>query len=421
MNTLNIDINKTENLLAKIKNFYSNKIDLAKKEIDRLLKNSREESKKITKMRKKYGINQQPGFNIFEVISDQYQKENLHSNILKTILDPQTKEIGNIVFLNKFVDLLNKKADLNILHFSENDDIQIEREKRNIDLLIHYNKNNEKRAIIIENKINDAEDQPDQLPRHAKYVIDERMKIEAVVYLTKTRDKKPPNKTAYSEEYRGFYQEEVLKGNKEIHISVIDQNKIDLSHFFLDACIKETQEKTTEVFLEQYNNLLKHLGGREMTKELDRELLLKLCEKDNIEGFQNIGNIWEKRNAIVEAMLFPELEKRLNDYKLKGVILIKKIDEKHEIRFGRDDGGYHFSIMKLSGDLSGIEKERYQSIFKCPFFNNTRFKEIDYNQREFWRYVDAEHIASHHENLFEWVFTGLKKIEELYKNEKTSS
>ena len=64
---------------------------------------------------KKYDLLDESRFNIFTSISSIYHRENLHSDILKLILDPNTGEIGNPENIKLFVNLLRKlKPELQI-------------------------------------------------------------------------------------------------------------------------------------------------------------------------------------------------------------------------------------------------------------------------------------------------------------------
>lgn len=94
-------------------------------------------------LRKELGIFSDGNFNIFTSIAEHYWYENLHSDILKNILDPFTSVIGNSDFLKCFLELI----DVNPNTFNYQN-ASVERESERIDLLIY----DEKSAIIIETK-----------------------------------------------------------------------------------------------------------------------------------------------------------------------------------------------------------------------------------------------------------------------------
>ena len=117
-------------------------------------------------------------FNFFEVVSDFYRRETFHSDVLATLLNPKTKEIGDIcknIFLCKFLDLFNVPFNPKESYIvcTENP-ANTEESNGRIDISIVGNGY----TIIIENKINFAAEQKNQLAR----------------YVTSVREKNPNNK-----------------------------------------------------------------------------------------------------------------------------------------------------------------------------------------------------------------------------------
>ena len=120
-------------------------------------------SPKIESVIKEYDLDRNEKFNIFETISDLYKREKFHSDILYSILAKETPEIGSIhnyEILTEFIKMIDETLD-----FVIDDTIEISKEEYNVvwdgnadkegyvDILI---KNGHNQAIIIENKINDA-------------------------------------------------------------------------------------------------------------------------------------------------------------------------------------------------------------------------------------------------------------------------
>ena len=100
-------------------------------------------------------------FNLFHVISNLYYRENFHSDIIAFILDPNANHGYKHLMLNSFIALLNRIGfNIDVANYY---DAMVVREEARIDILIKSESN--KRAIIIENKINNAGDMPRQLPR----------------------------------------------------------------------------------------------------------------------------------------------------------------------------------------------------------------------------------------------------------------
>ena len=119
------------------------------------------------------------GFNVFSLVSDTYYKENFHSEILFCLLDPEGAHSEGRLFLDKFLDFLN--IDKN----NYKTDIKVYNEyrildRRRIDILIRSKEN----AIIIENKINGATDMENQLIDYYKYCKNEKLGVDAILYLS---------------------------------------------------------------------------------------------------------------------------------------------------------------------------------------------------------------------------------------------
>ena len=127
------------------------------------------------------------GFNLIELISDFYYRENFYSDIFTALLNPKSSHLENDLFLVLFLDLLNRiEPDLKIDKTNYIDSIVVREEKR-IDILIKGGNH----AVIIENKINNAVDQPGQLVRYYNSLVLEGYEVDAIVYLTKDGNKTP--------------------------------------------------------------------------------------------------------------------------------------------------------------------------------------------------------------------------------------
>lgn len=125
-------------------------------------------------------------YNLFRIISNLYYKENFHSDIISFFLDPNGNHGCKHLMLNLFIAMLNKAGcDIDYMNYS---DAVVAREEARIDILIKSE--GSKRAIVIENKMNNAGDMPRQLPRYYDYVTKNYM-LDAIVYLPLDFNKKP--------------------------------------------------------------------------------------------------------------------------------------------------------------------------------------------------------------------------------------
>jgi hypothetical protein len=254
-------------------------------------------------------------FNIFTSISNLYRKENFHSEILKTILDPNTTTIGNIAYLKAFVASLQTTSGKTIDYcFSDNkEDIKIivenSTEDGRIDLFIH----DDKCCIIIENKINNAPDMRNQLARYVEYAHHGGYEIKAIVYIP-LYYKEPPIKT---------YDNEFTKFNDEIEKKLVILPAKELAECFLDNCKPDNED--AKVYIKHYANLVKNLGGNSMTNKIDRDLLEEMFKSHaNIDAAKNIANIWNARVTLAGEILAEELL-TLNFKRISANIVSKEL------------------------------------------------------------------------------------------------
>ena len=270
-------------------------------------------SKTKKKIYKKYDIDNTRKFSFFESISDFYYRENLHSDILKIILNPETKEIGRKYFMKEFVQFLGLTKE----QFDWKSDFKVIREKGRIDLLVK----NKSQAIIIENKINNAQDMKNQLVRYMKYVSDPvdngglGISTYTVVYLTLTGNKNPPKE--FDKEFEKYEIE--LKNPKILkHIyAVADKKTKSLENSFLPACQELLRKEmdatenieakqacnTGNVYIEQYRTLLKHLGGNEYMKSADVQILNAIySSKEKLDAFNDLKDLIESPDRLDKAL-----------------------------------------------------------------------------------------------------------------------
>ncbi|MDR0410801.1 MAG: PD-(D/E)XK nuclease family protein [Treponema sp.] len=335
------------------------------------------ESNELKRIREVYGLCERSTFNFFEPL-DKYWREDFHEIILMQILNPNTVEIGNIAYLHKFTDLLHSINESYDQNNRFNKSISVERQVGDeqyghIDILI----SDDSRAIIIESKINDAEDRPDQLARYYQYVTKVLEKeVTAIVYLRPVyKETKMPPLDDYSDKYK----EEVNEIEKLlIPVSIVDSKKqLDLCHSFLDNCYKIANSDKAKIYIEQYSELLKILGGNKMIMNIEKDLFKKLFEnEDSIRKVADIAEVWNKRRLIFAALIQDALikeqgfclddERRVN----KERYIYKSIKEANEdvslaFIYGPDSdckeirGNYVFGFSFYTK-----EKEKYQETIK---------------------------------------------------------
>ncbi len=253
-------------------------------------------------------------FNIFDIITDKWKRENLHSEILKFLLENYE------VFFNNFLELINIKDK------KEYSNAEITNEEARIDILIK----SEKKAIIVENKINWAPDQNEQLARYYEKIKnghngEQEREVEKIVYIAPSKDKNPNAQTfgEYEKEIKDRLEKIIsFDGSKNDLVSCLEKSRDKL---------KENLEKTKNnldsedfnklFFINHYIEILKRTG------EGDMSTIKSNFSKEIIEKYKNGDNIFEKLNYIIEMCSdknFPA--KMLNDYFI--------------FKFGMNDCGY---------------------------------------------------------------------------------
>lgn len=221
------------------------------------------------------------GFNVFKITSDLYYRENFHSDIIKSLLDPNEKHLQQSRYLHIFIDLLNKCNPNNYLNRKDYRNTIVSREKNNIDILIVDR--DSKKAIIIENKINNAVDQPRQIPKYYDKVQNEYI-VESIVYLTLDTNKKP-HKSDWTEK-------EIININPLLTlVPSYDRKHFNLYNNWIIPSIMESKDSESMFLLKQYGNLLKFLNTNTMDTVSLEKFYETLKENDNLKSSISIKNM----------------------------------------------------------------------------------------------------------------------------------
>jgi len=369
-------------------------------------------------IRETYGELERKSFNFFESI-DKYWYEDFHEIIITQILNPKTKEIGNIEYLNIFFELIcmiNKECK-KIKQFNTN--VIIENQIGNdeygyIDILI----SNQENAIIVESKINNAEDQKNQLPRYCRYVKNIlNKKILAVVYIRPVGDE---NKMPPVDDYdKSFNDETEIIKKYLVPISIINsKNKIDFCHMFLDICSNKKLTEKASIYIKNYSELLKVMGGIKMTLNIEKEVFKKLFyNTESVVKTTDIGAIWDNRWLIIGSII---QDKLVNDMKFipdGDKYCYKNINDKLKMTFIYDPEykkigdtyviGFSYESMKqkikndlmdllnnISFEISSIEKSEdidgWLIVRKFDFILNKTFNDISNDILKMYKTLEKE-------------------------------
>ena len=216
-------------------------------------------------------------FNIFELISDIYYRENFHSDIIAQLL-------RNEIILKNFLDFIGVDK-------SKYENYEVEREESKIDILIKTEKN----CVIVENKLNWAKDMPEQLFRYYGICKDNYgLEVDKIVYLSPNSWKQPE-------------EQSIKEIPKELIKTIIgyDGENNDFYTMVLQKSLEEMNNKESKewrLLLEHYLKILRQTGETKMDK-LTKEFYDKIV---------NDGKEYEKIELI--ATMYNDLIKtRINN------------------------------------------------------------------------------------------------------------
>ena len=372
---------------------------------------------------KEYDLNFSDKFNIFETISDLYKREKFHSDILYTILNPNTPQIGEVARRGKFVEHFIKILDLDY-KFIVDDTIEISKEEHSpvwegsekkhgyIDLLIT---NDHDQAIIIENKLNYAPDMPNQIVRYMKYIQEQKFgkdkKVDmTVVYLTLIPGKRL-DINSYHESFEDYTK--LIKDAKDgddgkilKYRCAIDSNRDKGSLVkFLDNCLSSIKSKDitdssvmlTKISLEQDKILLGHLGGNVAMLEYQKELLKNIySSKENYEAAKDLVEVFEyKKDDVLGTLITDRLKEfveKLGFYFFENWAYIVKNDETADYLY---IAGWKRNLQIGFGTNSTISKKNqkiYQNILEDVYKREIKI------ENDVWVYLDIEPLGDK-ENL----------------------
>jgi hypothetical protein len=310
--------------------------------------------------------------NLFSSIF-KFRLENFHSGLLRMILDPASPETGDIRYVNQFLECLRTiKPALQDHSFTGRVQVECEagkkREDGRIDIFIH----DAKYGIIIENKINGAPDQPNQLAKYLKFAKEMEKEIIAVVYIPPPYKNSEPPLEGYDKSFREYVPE--IREKLVILPVVNTHDKKDLVHGFLEACLElPGNNERQNYILSQYAKLLISIKGAEaMTKDVDMALLAECYkDKESISIMENLGEVWKDREYLLGRLLRDTVRERLvkelgyeaaKDSEL-DLRLYKQINDSINLCFFSHAENYFFEIgFKLKSRIKGSLREQ---LFEC--------------------------------------------------------
>lgn len=195
-------------------------------------------------------------FNVFEIISNLYYRENFHSDLIAFFLDPtQNHGLGKLG-IELLINLISKQTGRRInLEYYHN--AHVFREYGRIDILLRDDYS--KHAIVIENKMNNAVDMDRQIPRYCNILESEGFSIDAAVYLPMLKYKTPD---------RSSWEERDLRWLPIIFIipAVAGAQESSLTKDWIEPLAIQCGNEDVASILRQYSYLIKKISNYNMDK-----------------------------------------------------------------------------------------------------------------------------------------------------------
>ena len=289
----------------------------------------------------KNNFNEDYPFNIFELISDTYYKENFHSDIIAKLLEHRT-------VLKHFLDFIKVNDSSKYL----DNKYEVVREENKIDILIKTDTN----CIIIENKLNWAKDMDEQLSRYYNDCLENNLEVDKIVYLS-------PNKSKQPEEHskRGIpkCKIKIICGydgeDEDFYTKVIQNSLKDLKN--------NNESKEWILLAEHYLKILRETGVTKMDKLTEDFYNEIINNPDEYEKIKLIGDMY---NNLIATRINKLVSKFQNnaanwDYKYQCFWIdfeSKKRGLNYAIDIYIDNDYYYFNLLSRRGEEYTVQDNK---------------------------------------------------------------
>lgn len=290
-------------------------------------------------------------FNMFQVCGVNHY-ENTHSAIIAEFLNPNGTHGLKSKLLKCFIETLEEDYTIQPFNYEKSRVItEYSTEEGRIDILIE---DNQKKAIIIENKIY-AIDQPEQLKRYEKYAKTYQNGYQ-ILYLTLWGENASPQSG---------------EGVAYLPISY-EKNIIN----WMEKCVSNSARfPLVRETIIQYINHLKQLTNQDMDAHNKEEITEVLSKIENLKAAKVIyQNYYEAFNYLAKKHFNPEMEKFAEQ---KGLEYHYRLSEesyirfyltnsnwhgKYQIGFSFDRDGYHYGLCNSDPKKYRVSDENIKSL-----------------------------------------------------------
>ena len=362
------------------------------------------------------------GFNLFYLISDYYYRETFHSDIIAALLDPCEKHGKNNCYTNLFIDMINQisKNPINKDFYTTpkvakefpTDDGNM---RGRVDIFIEGDipdKKGKRHCIVIENKLNNASDTEQQLPKYSRDLENRGFDIDAFVYMPLDPNKKP------SKSDWGNKREDI--DNKLVIIPAYNPGVVNLIDNWLKPALDKSEGDASFV-IQQYIRVLNNLT----IDIMDNKGIIEVLSKD--ENFETTVAVLENKEAFCNIITDDFILDLGNKAKDLGYRYSFKGNSRIEINNGR----WTFVIEKYyrNGQYwRGIEVDPKENINpdKENFFGGNSKCDISYpigwnyyeGERGYWsslKTIREMRDGSFADYIIEEVKSAFERMNELYE------
>ena len=193
--------------------------------------------KRLTPQIETYNDNK-PEKCIFNAVSDMYYRENFHSDVIAYYL---SYDIPKRCLINWINEQQNSSEEIVFAEYENSIPI---REEGRRDITIYSQ--NHKRAIFIENKSNEAEDMDKQVYRYYRSLRQEKVEVDAIVYLNKKTIKEPS--------YTGWNNKEINTIKQKLLVTTLTGH-----NSFCEKVLDEVIKNSNDIRLSAFSMELKAL------------------------------------------------------------------------------------------------------------------------------------------------------------------
>ena len=365
-------------------------------------------------------------FNVFDIVGLRNDEVRMHSKFIGNLLNPRGSHGMKAVFLDLFIELVNKKLLIEeksgeyIFQFATFEELNQNIVERHTDFVSKDRKEggridiileDRNQVLIIENKIF-AGNQQNQLVRYTNEA--RRLgKSYFVLYLTLEGKEMPYEEV---DEINGNCYNYNCLIHPKLDIKTEDEDKVkNISYYlpisykeelltWLNQCIKETYDKPLlREGIKHYINLIKQLSKQTMDVNLEEEVMSLLANKERyntakiisqvLEGFRfkNLELFWTELEEKVsrELELVKDIQIVQDNYHTDdGKINTKKLeswigvafripDSNLSLIFGNDADGFNYGVFYIAsgipenfGKLETSIQNRLEELLKDDLKNN---------------------------------------------------